>query len=864
MTPNYDEITQRESTIKALEELKCRIEQIRGDGKIQDRLSVRISELEEAKGNLTGISNSLKTELEDLSKKNREQQNELQSCRDELSTKIGELNAFRALPREDPSLQKQIDQLQSDKRKLQAEQVSASQEIERAKEKHSFLCQTTSQLTNRIKELEETLDTAQSSLQSFTNEKHKYTETAKSDIESAIKEVASAAATARSEQSSRYEGRIKSLEQRRSEVEAELKSVKEELLKSHEEGLSHASNVNRLEAEIFGHKEQIAQHATHIQQLESQIPNPEELKRSQKDQLTHINNISKIEAELFIYKEQIAQHIVLINQLKTQKPAQEECNLKEQDMQAAMNELSELRASIEVFRSEAEQSLGVARCNQGEIENHLRQVDLLQAEKEYLEVQNLALQKKYDTLSITIAQQFAVKQLLVPSLTSSHGASLPASGNEWQPNPSNVDPYQQESEPVHNSPNEFAGSNSREDRGYKSMHPTPEAALRTALSKKSISAPASVGCTQTPNKNMGSSDVHSPITPANVIVPQSGGPQLQSSQETSKPSSLRPANRRPSGLSQQYNLSTQDPEFAEVKTTDSSRTSSQGDNPQKGVFKSSAAVNSPHEMDEVSSRNEFPDENDYFTTVDQSRKRMPNTARFAKDTVIYSPPDYDEVDQLSYSPKSVPFAEEVTAAKSVSKGFKRQSETAVRPQKTPLKPAAPKPLKGVLKNIRSSTMVFANIQVQTGKDSLQVPNEPPLLEALRNMAPGNGTNKKMTRSMAKGAYNRVVMGRPLNHPATDLPTTNDGSGVSKREQQHRLQTPGSQASSRSGAHISPMMPAPLRNVKKRKAIEVPESDRDAVPYAKARKVSLTPRKNPKLSVIPDSQESQHTSLRDIT
>lgn len=171
--PVTDPTDQSEST-KVLEELKDKIDQIRLNGETESRFIDRIAELRETNVTLKGKIDELRQQI-DL----------------QLPARVRELEATHTV--------------------LTSHLETANQETERAK--------------IQIRELQEQLAGAHTSLKAAADEKQKYVAKGKSAIDNAKTETANAAAASRIDLITRYEGREKALEQRRNEAEGKRNNV---------------------------------------------------------------------------------------------------------------------------------------------------------------------------------------------------------------------------------------------------------------------------------------------------------------------------------------------------------------------------------------------------------------------------------------------------------------------------------------------------------------------------------------------------------------------------------------------------------------------------------------------------------------
>jgi len=354
-TGNPDTVLQ-EANLKALEDLKERINRVHLDQETHEYLKEQITELREANATVVAGLNSRTAECERLTTRVKEIGRELASCRDRLTAKSDELNAILALPKEDPQLKTRLQDSESTNASLRGQVDAANQESLHAKEELQSLQETYVQSQDKIKELEDKVRNAQASIKQASEEKKQYLAASKAGVEKARQEVVKAASAAKNEMVMRHDALVKNLEQRRAEAEIKLRTSKEELQRTKDENSNYVSSLNQLQAEINQYKDQIVQQSARIGQLEGAVPSQGGLDR------------------------------------------------KESEIQSTRNELTGLRDMIEAAQTEAAQNLGAALRTQRELESRLRRVDVLEKEKESLQQQNVNLQQRYNLLSSTMTR----------------------------------------------------------------------------------------------------------------------------------------------------------------------------------------------------------------------------------------------------------------------------------------------------------------------------------------------------------------------------------------------------------------------------------------------------------------------------
>ena len=346
----------QQSHLKHFGDLKERLDQVHHDQNTESQLNAHITELHETSATLSSSLRAREANCEDLTKRIGGLESELASCRGLLSTKCDELAVARALPKDDPILRGQFQNLERENASLQSKADDATHEAMSIKEELGTLRKTSLETEKELRQLRDKYNDVQNSAKKFFEEKKIYMCNARLDVEKARQDVAKASIAAKNELMMRNDALVKNLEQRRAEAESQVTTMKEELQRMQSEREKCTSSTVQLQCELSACREDWTRQAKHIEVLETQIIRREALER------------------------------------------------QETSLKYARGEIGELRTRLEHVQNEATGSLNTAIQMSKQIENHLRQVNDLEQEKEALKEQNAALQEKYDVLSTSTAR----------------------------------------------------------------------------------------------------------------------------------------------------------------------------------------------------------------------------------------------------------------------------------------------------------------------------------------------------------------------------------------------------------------------------------------------------------------------------
>ena len=218
-------------------------------------------------------------ESQGLLKRIEELELELSGCRDQLTVKLDELATLRALPKEDPVLLRKINDLENAKTILEGQLNSVDRELSKAKDELASCREMALSAQEQSRELQGKLTEAETFLKTLQEDRKKYLASHKADVDKARQDIAKSANTAKIETQMKHDSLVKNLEEARSEAEKELSLVHEELQRCQEESASYSCNLNKVQEELSACKKQLTQQAVYIKHVEQRSQIRDELDR---------------------------------------------------------------------------------------------------------------------------------------------------------------------------------------------------------------------------------------------------------------------------------------------------------------------------------------------------------------------------------------------------------------------------------------------------------------------------------------------------------------------------------------------------------------------------------------------------------
>jgi hypothetical protein len=831
---NNEAILQGSGT-KLFEEFQERLNQIRVDSEVQNRLNDRIAELREANATLTAGMSSRELEIQTMTKQVDGLRLDLTDCRGQLTAKSDELAATFALPREDPQLRRKLQDLESVNEALCSQADAAKEETSLANEELRNLRDAALETQDQLEEIEGKLSVAQDSVKKLTEDKKKYIVTSKMEADKARQEVAKAASASKAEMTIRHDALVRSLEQRRAEVETQLRLVKEELQRSQNDRTAFSSNFDKLQTELNYYKERFLLQETHINRLEEQNLHLDETER------------------------------------------------RAISIQETRHETVKLRTLHEQMRSEVVQRTDAALRAHKEVEDKLRKVDDLEKENELLKRQKMDLQMKLDRLSPSINHP-NTKSRVIEGHTShqfeqvSSRKSQAIASHECQTRPSNVSPSQ-----FSYNPDDILRSGHR-TTPMKPLQNTSN--QRYLASRDVVNLPGrhsplgnSTSCADLGIIGPPPQVTRPPFQKASLLSASDSPLELQmisTQQSMSDSRPLRPARRKSSNTAQPQQLQTREQVLSCTETTKYSfqtSTTYKDEQTPHLVNEKSANRQSPAEIQPFSaitpigtaSSSPLPDIVSMMEHLGSPSNHVDHQGTYKKNLMSRDPgpgelPSNSRSNATRQGGGPARFAKNTTAAQLTRNGTPLSYQfsdvdqfpaATVNVHKTGPSAAEEssrrrelQPLKGVLKK-PGAVPKMINKRGNSGKRP-SATFEPSDTAPMQDRSSARGANRNQSRTQAKNtrggsSYNRVASGKSTKSNAMDV--------ASDHFSRTPHQTPIGQQ--RNNTEKSPPMAAPRRNSLKRAASSVLLAEQPA----KAPRLSLERRYSGR--VIPNSQEAEY-------
>ena len=557
-----DRVAQADTATKLSEGLKEIINQVGVDQEAQGVLNDQITDLREENADIAANFKAKKLECQGLETRIEELRQELTSSRDQLKVKSDELTAFLAKPHDDFVLRTKISSLDAANANLRGESDTFKHDLIRIQDEMRALESSSDRSQDQIRELEEKLNNAQESLNNAVNEKRMLLETFKAEVAKAKQEVGKSADLAKKEAQMHHESQIKNLEHLRSEAVARVHEVETKLRNSEDEKSAHANNIKRLQSEILGHKEKLNTQATQIEQL-CLRPTTQEVD----------NRVSVI-------TDQLNYQAARIEELELQRKNQADLEFRERQIQTTRGEVIKIQTDLENIRTEFSKKLSTALQNYTEIESRLQQVHTLEMEKETLMSDEQRLKCQQDILE---AENFSLKQDYIDMISEKDTIASQITELEGEKNSLNGQNQQLQKrydslataisrylrrQGILNAGEQVddwaANVPAKTPEKLQPVYPTPEEAIQAALDRSYTAA----GCVKDLLEH------HNGVRQGNTTTALVGTDHNYRSQNAAgtptflqrglelggrslhggTPRSLKPANRKSSSLTQQFNV----------------------------------------------------------------------------------------------------------------------------------------------------------------------------------------------------------------------------------------------------------------------------------------------------------------------
>jgi hypothetical protein len=351
-------VSMQENNKKKLDDLNEGIDKVRLDQDTRSGLDECIAELRESNATLSAKLQSQETKCQGMTFRLDDVGRDLRSVRAQLTAKSDELVKHLVSPKDDPLLLSKLHNSESANCVLRGQLDTANQEINRWKADMQLLREESIPIQHQIRQLEDKLSSAHATINDAAEEKKAIIATSIANIEKARQEVARDAIAGRHDDTMRNDALVKNLERLRIEAESQLTTVQAELQKLQAENLGSVDQINSMQTEISNYHERIAAQATEINKLEMQIPSQEQLHK------------------------------------------------RDLNLTSMQSELAEYKAKNVVLQSEHGHYLAGAHRTQQEVVEQLRQVHMLETEKDELQKQIVDLQRKYNALNDSTTHHF--------------------------------------------------------------------------------------------------------------------------------------------------------------------------------------------------------------------------------------------------------------------------------------------------------------------------------------------------------------------------------------------------------------------------------------------------------------------------
>jgi myosin heavy subunit len=807
-----------------------------------------------------------------------------------LASKSEELAAVQALPKENPQLLVKIQELENINSGLLGQVNTANGDAAKAKEELKSIQETSASNTEQIRTLEGKLEGAQIRIGGFEEEKKKIQAAAIEEIKKKGQEIAKMADFTKTNMQTMYESKLKNLKQKCSEQETELKSTKESLQRTQDEGASSATNPERLLAELASYKEQFVLQAAALKRLEGQQFGLQDrgkqvdsdlgsvgrhLEELQGHLETTRNATGQDLEEIFKAQEEIEGNLRKLDSLQQEKVEYQEKNNELQKKLETAEKGNREKEALEMAKHALEEEVATLRKQLKSATNS--KVEILEKEKNMLAKQNSNLQAQVDSLNQSrhLAKNVDGSTNRIKSI------------HRETPQQMQTSTFQQMS-PSHPGYEEACRADEEILRGHM---PSPKKMFRDAMKENNFTsnprvgngslsnAPTSVPETQfdsqpraynsrlrrasTRRSSNPYQSQQSETTLANTTETSSMTKLPSKLEEASEPSrrasTRRPSHRRQSGQSDDGDMlltpnMTAYPQFCApaVRTSGITRTSSVSVGNSSAIKQFSAfspVGQSPLTdlqpmIDQLESVNTQKQLNEEYRKTRDSKPTVPkndvpdpevNAARAER--VI---PDSQDLGrgppyERNYIPLSQQFSDvEATPRprKTRANALTAEEESTRRRSSVPLKSALKNPQPTPISNphdTHTASEVKKSSYFQT----------PASTSVLQDKSSGVGTNKKQTQPSTTRGYNRVASGISAKSRVGSSGNTRRATASSH---------PGSKYPAK-GQHDSPLPGVPARNRKRSfEGKDGPEKP------SKVSRVSLPHQASNR--VVPDSQEGQ--------
>lgn len=445
-----------------MEDLKSGLDQLRLDRETESRLNCCINELGKSNRGLIAEKIALERDAHNLAKELDGVKRDLAHCQGQLNTKSDELAAALAVPSEDPLLRAKIQILESTNSKLESWLESANQKVSTLKEEIQSHGETSNFKEQQIKELERSIDIAQTTIKNLSEEKSKYIADKERETEEACWNITQKFTVQEAAMKRNFEDEIKKLDQKYKDRDAELNSAQEDLSRLREAGMIYNDTIKKLnqkqrdrevELQFARDEAQTLREANDTldstvkdlnrkqKEVESELASAkDEVRRAQEVNVSTGDSVKKLDqehkeveadlkaareevqtllegnsvlgdavkkhqAEIAAFQESFAQQAVHLKRLTDHNPGRQAFEGIGGGLQLTRNEISDLRNQLRFIENNNAQNISASNRVQTVLESHLLSIDILQRERDAAEDQVAILRKENEQQKEALASR---------------------------------------------------------------------------------------------------------------------------------------------------------------------------------------------------------------------------------------------------------------------------------------------------------------------------------------------------------------------------------------------------------------------------------------------------------------------------
>lgn len=240
----------REASVEVIAELKDRLKIINEDHSAQRKLNATIADLREKNATLKGKLQSRDTEFSGIERQFKEIKQELQNCRDQLAVTSDELSKALSVPREDPLLRTQLQDLQSSYSIIKDQADSSASETESLRaglhkqEKLTLLAQ------QEASKLQDKLRQSEAKVSAFSAQKDAYVRQVKEESDMLRLQMERDVRARRAEDEARNNDNVSGLRRQITEADNKLAQTKQKLHDMEKMSSSKEAEAHRLSTNI--------------------------------------------------------------------------------------------------------------------------------------------------------------------------------------------------------------------------------------------------------------------------------------------------------------------------------------------------------------------------------------------------------------------------------------------------------------------------------------------------------------------------------------------------------------------------------------------------------------------------------------